>query len=76
MPMVSCQLLLVSVVICRYEDGDTTLRKLSSASEFIWSESPLDILGSVTSITFGDPDSLPLKDHALTSEEVHVTVIV
>lgn len=53
-----------------YEDGDTTLRKLSSASEFIWSESPLDILGSVTSITFGDPDSLPLKDHTLTTEEV------
>ncbi|KAH6756089.1 FtsJ-like methyltransferase family protein [Perilla frutescens var. hirtella] len=53
-----------------YEDGDTTLRKLSSASEFIWSVTPLDILGSVTSITFNDPDSLPLKDHALTTEEV------
>lgn len=63
-------------MICRYEDGDTTLRKLSSASEFILSESPLDILGSVTSITFGDPDSLPLKDHTLTTEEVHATVIV
>ncbi|KAG8368223.1 hypothetical protein BUALT_Bualt15G0022800 [Buddleja alternifolia] len=53
-----------------YEDGDTTLRKLSSASDFIWSETPLDILGSVTSITFNDPASLPIKDHTLTTEEV------
>ncbi|GER50353.1 AdoMet-dependent rRNA methyltransferase spb1 [Striga asiatica] len=53
-----------------YEDGDTTLRKLCSASDFIWSESPLDILGSVSSITFKDPESLPLKDHTLTTEEV------
>ncbi|XP_057783115.1 adoMet-dependent rRNA methyltransferase spb1 [Salvia miltiorrhiza] len=53
-----------------YEDGDTTLRKLSTASQFIWSDNPLEILGSVTSITFDDPDSLPLKDHTQTSEEV------
>ncbi|KAL8540217.1 hypothetical protein ACS0TY_001699 [Phlomoides rotata] len=53
-----------------YEDGDTTLRKLSSASEFIWSDAPLDILGSVTSITFNDPESMPMKDHTLTTEEV------
>ncbi|PIN12190.1 putative SAM-dependent rRNA methyltransferase SPB1 [Handroanthus impetiginosus] len=53
-----------------YEDGDTTLRKLCSASEFICSETPLEILGSVSSITFNDPESLPLKDHTLTTEEV------
>ncbi|KAK4477115.1 hypothetical protein RD792_016325, partial [Penstemon davidsonii] len=53
-----------------YEDGDTTLRKVCSASEFIWSESPLDILGSVTSITFNDDACLPIKDHTLTTEEV------
>ncbi|KAI3446129.1 hypothetical protein Pfo_002794 [Paulownia fortunei] len=53
-----------------YEDGDTTLRKLCSASEFIWSETPLEILGSVTSITFNDPVCLPIKDHTLTTEEV------
>lgn len=64
---------LVCVLMCRYEDGDTTLRKLSSASEFIWSENPLEILGSVTSITFSDADSLPLKDHAQTTEEVYLT---
>jgi hypothetical protein len=56
--------------IYRYEDGDTTLRKVSSAADFIWSEAPLDILGSVTSITFDDVTSLPIKDHALTTEEV------
>ncbi|KAL3614063.1 hypothetical protein CASFOL_042137 [Castilleja foliolosa] len=53
-----------------YEDGDTTLRKLCSAFDFIYAESPLDILGSVASITFKDPESLPIKDHALTTEEV------
>lgn len=53
-----------------YEDGDTTLRKVSSATNFIWSDTPLEILGSVTSISFDDPASLPIKDHALTTEEV------
>ncbi|KAK4437755.1 AdoMet-dependent rRNA methyltransferase spb1 [Sesamum alatum] len=53
-----------------YEDGDTTLRKLCPASQFIWSEAPLEILGSVSSITFNDPACLPIKDHTLTTEEV------
>ncbi|XP_071935430.1 adoMet-dependent rRNA methyltransferase spb1-like [Coffea arabica] len=53
-----------------YEDGDTTLRKVSSAADFIWSEAPLEILGSVTTITFEDPASLPIKDHNMTTEEV------
>ncbi|KAL3814122.1 hypothetical protein ACJIZ3_015390 [Penstemon smallii] len=53
-----------------YEDGDTTLRKVCSAFEFIWSESPLDILGSVTSITFNEDACLPIKAHTLTTEEV------
>ncbi|XP_061996516.1 adoMet-dependent rRNA methyltransferase spb1-like [Rosa rugosa] len=37
-----------------YEDGNTILRKVSSAADFICSEDPLNILGSVTSITFDD----------------------
>ncbi|KAG5118360.1 hypothetical protein JHK82_032780 [Glycine max] len=53
-----------------YEDGNTTLRKVSSAANFIWSNSPLEILGSVTSITFADPADSLIKDHDLTSEEV------
>ncbi|KAE9620378.1 putative 27S pre-rRNA (guanosine(2922)-2'-O)-methyltransferase [Lupinus albus] len=53
-----------------YEDGNTTLRKMSSASNFILSDSPLEILGSVTSITFTDPADLPIKDNVLTTEEV------
>ncbi|KAI9182645.1 hypothetical protein LWI28_027479 [Acer negundo] len=53
-----------------YEDGDTTLRKVSSAADFISSSTPLEILGSVTSISFDDPASLALKDHDLTTEEV------
>ncbi|KAM7514708.1 hypothetical protein LguiA_004291 [Lonicera macranthoides] len=53
-----------------YEDGDTILRKVCSAADFVWSDAPLDILGSVTSISFEDPACLPMKDHALTTEEV------
>ncbi|KAI5314174.1 hypothetical protein L3X38_043350 [Prunus dulcis] len=53
-----------------YEDGDTILRKASSAADFIWSEAPLDILGSVTSINFEGEASLLIKEHALTTEEV------
>ncbi|CAA3027595.1 rRNA methyltransferase [Olea europaea subsp. europaea] len=53
-----------------YEDGDTTLRKVCSAADFVWSGSPLEILGSVTSITFEDPACLLIKDHTLTTEEV------
>lgn len=43
---------------------------MSSAADFIWSDTPLEILGSVTSITFDDPACLPIKDHELTTEEV------
>lgn len=43
---------------------------MSTAADFIWSDSPLEILGSVTSISFDDPASLPIKDHALITEEV------
>ncbi|KAL6529231.1 hypothetical protein OROGR_014854 [Orobanche gracilis] len=55
-----------------YEDGDTTLRKLCSASDFIWSATPLDVLGTVASITFKDPESSAIKDHTLTTEEVKI----
>ncbi|XP_043708158.1 adoMet-dependent rRNA methyltransferase spb1 [Telopea speciosissima] len=53
-----------------YEDGITTLRKVCLASDFVWSESPLEILGSVTSISFDDPACLSIKDHSLTTEEI------
>ncbi|XP_071717715.1 adoMet-dependent rRNA methyltransferase spb1 [Rutidosis leptorrhynchoides] len=53
-----------------YEDGDTTLRKTCSATDFIWSNAPLDVLGTVSSISFEDDTCLPIKDHALTTEEV------
>lgn len=53
-----------------YEDGDTTLRKTCSATDFIWSNAPLDVLGTVTSISFKDESCLPIKEHALTTEEV------
>ncbi|XP_076935586.1 adoMet-dependent rRNA methyltransferase spb1-like [Bidens hawaiensis] len=53
-----------------YEDGDTTLRKTCSATDFIWSTAPLDVLGTVTSIAFKDDTCLPIKNHALTTEEV------
>lgn len=59
----------------RYEDGEPIVRKVSSAADFIWSDSPLEILGSVTSIAFDDEVSLPLRDHDLTTEEVIFSVI-
>jgi len=43
---------------------------VSSAANFVWADAPLDILGSVTSISFTDPADLPIKDHDLTTEEV------
>ncbi|KAG9130405.1 hypothetical protein Leryth_004361 [Lithospermum erythrorhizon] len=53
-----------------YEDGISTLHKACTAAEFVFSDSPLDILGSVTCINFGDSASLPIKDHSSTTEEV------
>ncbi|CAA7049457.1 unnamed protein product [Microthlaspi erraticum] len=55
-----------------YENGVSVLRKVSSAADFVWSETPLDILGTVTCISFDDQASLPLKEHELTTEEVKV----
>ncbi|XP_022763245.1 putative rRNA methyltransferase isoform X2 [Durio zibethinus] len=53
-----------------YEDGETISKKVSTGADFIWSDSPLEILGSVTSITFEDPASLPIKGHSSTTDEV------
>ncbi|PWA61457.1 Ribosomal RNA methyltransferase FtsJ domain [Artemisia annua] len=53
-----------------YEDGDTTLRKTCSATDFIWSTAPLDVLGTVTSIIFTYETCLAIKNHILTTEEV------
>ncbi|CAN7014514.1 hypothetical protein IGI04_013213 [Brassica rapa subsp. trilocularis] len=55
-----------------YEDGESILRRVASASDFIWSENPLEILGTVTSISFDDEASRPLKEHELTSEEIKI----
>ena len=59
----------------RYEDGESIIRKVSSAADFVWSDNPLEILGSVTSIAFDEEASLPLRDSALTTEEVILSVI-
>ena len=63
--------ILLSTFSFRYEDGATVLRKVCSAADFVWSEKPLEILGSVTSITFNDPACEPIKDQSLTTEEVY-----
>ncbi len=54
----------------RYEEGKTTLFKEVSMSDFVWAEKPLDMLGSITSITFSDPGSDSILKHPLTTEEV------
>ncbi|ERM94685.1 adoMet-dependent rRNA methyltransferase spb1 [Amborella trichopoda] len=53
-----------------YEDGASILRKVCLASEFVLSETPLDLLGSVTCISFEDPACLTIKEHPLTTEEI------
>ncbi|KAL0738983.1 hypothetical protein Bca4012_015193 [Brassica carinata] len=55
-----------------YEDGESILRRVASAADFIWSENPLEVLGTVTSISFDDEASRPLKEHELTSEEIKI----
>ncbi|XP_060197977.1 uncharacterized protein LOC132626953 [Lycium barbarum] len=53
-----------------YEDGATVLRKVCSVTDFVWSDNPVNVLGSFTSMSFDDPACLPIRDHALTTEEV------
>ncbi|KAG1346885.1 pre-rRNA 2'-O-ribose RNA methyltransferase [Cocos nucifera] len=53
-----------------YEEGNTTLWKVGLASDFIWSEEPLEFLGSVNAISFDDPACLSIKDHELTTDEI------
>ena len=55
---------------CSYEEGNTTLRKEALASDFIWTEKPLELLGTITSIGFNDPGCATIKDHELTTDEV------
>ncbi|XP_062232175.1 uncharacterized protein LOC133929437 [Phragmites australis] len=55
-----------------YDEGNTTLRKVGLASDFILSEvqTPLDFLGSYNMISFDNPASLPIKNHELTTDEI------
>ncbi|XP_055833413.1 uncharacterized protein LOC129902278 [Solanum dulcamara] len=53
-----------------YEDGATVLRKVCSVAYFVWSDNPVQVLGSFTSMSFDDPACLAIRDHTLTTEEV------
>ncbi|KAG2617456.1 pre-rRNA 2'-O-ribose RNA methyltransferase-like [Panicum virgatum] len=55
-----------------YEEGNTTLRKIGLASDFIWSDTqtPLEFLGSFNLISFDNPESLPIKNHELTTDDI------
>lgn len=53
-----------------YEDGATVLRKVCSVANFVWSDNPVQVLGSFTSMSFDDPACLAIRDHTLTTEEV------
>lgn len=68
----SCILNLRLTYQCSYDDGDTTLRKECPVADFVWSDKPLDILGSVTSMSFKDPACETMKNHALTTDEVFI----
>ncbi|KAL3678738.1 hypothetical protein R1sor_021694 [Riccia sorocarpa] len=53
-----------------YEDGVSTLRKEVSASEFVWTEKPLELLGTVTSMSFSNEESKAISEHSLTTQEI------
>jgi AdoMet-dependent rRNA methyltransferase SPB1 len=55
-----------------YEEGNTTLRKVGLASDFILSDAqtPLEFLGSYNAISFDNPESLPIKNHELTTDDI------
>ncbi|PWZ12022.1 putative rRNA methyltransferase [Zea mays] len=55
-----------------YEEGNTTLRKVGLASDFIWSDAqaPLEFLGSYNAISFDNPESLPITNHELTTDDI------
>ncbi|KAI3892517.1 hypothetical protein MKX03_015603 [Papaver bracteatum] len=48
----------------------STTRVVALASDFVCSETPLEVLGTAASISFEDPACLSLKDHSLTTKEV------
>ncbi|KAL3324241.1 hypothetical protein AABB24_038430 [Solanum stoloniferum] len=53
-----------------YEDGATVLRKVCSVADFVWSDNPVQVLGTFSSMSFDDPSCLAIRDHTLTTEEV------
>lgn len=55
-----------------YEEGLATTRKTCLASDFVWSDKPLEVLGSVTSISFEDPACSTIKEHSLTTDEIKI----
>lgn len=48
------------------------MRKVGLASDFIWSDAqtPLEFLGSYNAISFDNPESLPIKNHELTTDDI------
>ncbi|KAL2897251.1 AdoMet-dependent rRNA methyltransferase spb1 [Bienertia sinuspersici] len=55
----------------KYGDGLALVRMVCPAAEFVWeTNDPAETLGEVTSISFDDPSSSPLKDHPLTTDEI------
>ncbi|KAL2897129.1 AdoMet-dependent rRNA methyltransferase spb1 [Bienertia sinuspersici] len=55
----------------KYGDGLALVRMVCPAVEFVWeTNDPAETLGEVTSISFDDPSSSPLKDHPLTTDEI------
>ncbi|KAG6550168.1 hypothetical protein Mapa_008125 [Marchantia paleacea] len=53
-----------------YEEGVTTLRKEVPVNDFVWTEKPLELLGTITSISFAGPDDKSFSENPLTTEEV------
>lgn len=46
------------------------MRKVSSAADFMCSDTPLEILGTITAISFDGSSCVAIEEDALTAEEV------
>ncbi|GBG70276.1 hypothetical protein CBR_g6403 [Chara braunii] len=53
-----------------YEEGASVLFKSGTAAAFMSSDKPAEFLGTFNVITFTDPESVPLKTHSATNDEI------
>ncbi|KAI3867497.1 hypothetical protein MKX03_032350 [Papaver bracteatum] len=53
-----------------YTKEESIAKRVVSASDFVWSETPLEVFGIADSLSFNDDACLSLKGHSLTTRRV------